>query len=99
MKNRFRQLERIQSANRAHLPAVAAEWLAPLRKEISALTRAAAKAGISDAELLRRIQALHDRAPRLLKKMDPTPLADALERASAPALIAGVLSGPQLPRQ
>lgn len=99
MPDRHRQTERLAAAARARLPAITPAWLAPLRAEIERLTRAASQGTLSDAQLLRRIQALHDRAPRLLSRLDPAPLADLLEATMAAALLNGIQAAPRPPEQ
>lgn len=94
MKSRFRHLERLQAAARRRLPAIAAAWLAPLRAEIESLATAALRDDIPDAEIIRRIQAIHHRAPDLLTQLDITPLASTLQDATAAALINGIASHP-----
>lgn len=89
--NRYRQIEHLQSEARAAIPAAALATFEPIRAELETLTKAATSA-TSDAALLHKIAELHDRASSILPKLDPAPMARAIEQASVQALIAGVLA-------
>jgi hypothetical protein len=97
MKGRFRQLERLQAEARRDLPAAALQTYSPLREELSALTRAAVRNGLTDAQLLRRIRQLAERTPRLLTKLDPAPLQSLLLEHTTRAVISGITSAPLAP--
>lgn len=85
--SRFADIERRQAEARRHLAPAALETYAPLRDALEKLTTSEAP----DAEFLAKLRALHRDIPSLFSKLDPAPLATALEKATAPALIAGVL--------
>jgi hypothetical protein len=97
MKGRFRQIERLQAEARRDLPAAALETYAPLREELSALTRAAVRNGLTDAQLLHRIRQLAERTPRLLHKLDSAPLERLLLEHTTRAVISGITSAPLAP--
>lgn len=86
-RSRYPDIERHQAAARRLIAPAALETYSPLREAIESLTTSDAP----DAEFLDKLRALHRDIPSLFRKLDPTPLANALEEATAPALIAGVL--------
>lgn len=86
-RSRFPDIERHQATARRLIAPAAIKTYAPLREAIESLTTSESP----DAEFLDKLRALHRDIPRFFRKLDPTPLAAALEEATAPALIAGVL--------
>lgn len=86
--SRFPDIEHHQARARRLVAPAALETYAPLREALEALTTSEA----SDDAFLEKLRALHRDIPSLFRKLDPAPLATALEKATAPALIAGVLS-------
>lgn len=85
--SRFPDIERHQATARRFIAPAALATYAPLREAIESLTTSEAP----DAEFLAKLRDLHRDIPSFFRKLDPTPLANALEEATAPALIAGVL--------
>lgn len=83
------QLTHLQRRVRQQLPAVLDGWLGKARAELEKLTRAAADESISDEEF-RRVLAEFARDPlRLVKLMNPSALASALEDAMGTAMAIG----------
>lgn len=86
------QLTHLQRRVRQQLPAVLNAWLGNTRTELEKLTRAAADESISDEEF-RRILADFAADPlRLVKLMNPSALANALEDAMGTAMAVGKMA-------
>lgn len=83
------QIDHLQHRVRQQLSAVLDNWLASARTELEKLTRAAADGTVSDEDFLRILKDFASDPLRLVKLMNPSALASALEDAMGTAMAVG----------
>ncbi|MCC8149096.1 hypothetical protein [Akkermansia sp.] len=83
------QIEHLQHRVRQQLPAVLDEWLGKARAELEKLTRAAADETVSDEDFVHLLEDFASDPLRLVKLMNPSALASALEDAMGTAMAVG----------
>lgn len=83
------QIEHLQHRVRQQLPAVLDEWLGNARTELEKLTRAAADETVSDEDFVHLLEDFASDPLRLVKLMNPSALASALEDAMGTAMAIG----------
>lgn len=83
------QIEHLQHRVRQQLPAVLDEWLGKARTELEKLTRAAADETVSDEDFVHLLEDFASDPLRLVKLMNPSALASALEDAMGTAMAIG----------
>lgn len=83
------QIDHLQHRVRQQLPAVLDDWLGNARTELEKLTRAAADETVSDEDFRRLLEDFSRDPLRLVKLMDPSALASALEDAMGTAMAVG----------
>jgi len=89
LMDRYTALEKLQAAARREMAPAALAQFAPFREFAEELAQAALTG--TDADFLRMLLSrdLERKPARLLREADPAPLALALERSMAPALVGG----------
>lgn len=83
------QLDHLQHRVRQQLAAVLDAWLGKARTELEKLTRAAADETVSDEDFIRLLEDFASDPFRLVKLMNPSALASALEDAMGTAMAVG----------
>lgn len=83
------KLDHLQRRVRQQLPAVLDAWLGKARAELEKLTRAAADETVSDEDFIHLLNDFSADSLRLVKLMDPSALASALEDAMGTAMAVG----------
>lgn len=83
------QIDHLQHRVRQQLPSVLDNWLGSARTELEKLTRAAADETVSDEDFLRLLEDFSRDPLRLVKLMNPSALASALEDAMGTAMAVG----------
>lgn len=88
--NRYRELEKLQSATRARIPEAAVAWLAAVRGPLEELTVAALSGTVTDAEFAERVKAFAESLPDLMESMDHDALGKLMEESMGAAMAAGL---------